>query len=206
MQTFGAPDELLGYLEWFAISQALGAITNHVAFHAAALTREGATILIVGKSGAGKTTLTLGLMGRGWRPLSDDLVLVDPATLALKPFPRCFHLDNSTRELIANSVSLEWPGGILGYARPTEYAREAPSPTAIFVAHRCPTCMAARMPLTQAEGAGGLLAEAANTQVPASNVALTAARLAAGAACYQLKNGPLDGSLNMIERAIHRKG
>jgi hypothetical protein len=201
-QTFRAPDELLGYLEWFALSQAIGAMTNLVAFHAAALTRDSATVLIVGKSGAGKTTLTLGMMRRGWLPLADDLVLVDPEALAVKPFPRCFHLDNSTRDLIAESVSLEWPGILSGYARPSQFAHEASPPTAIFVAQRCATCMAARMPLMQAEGAGALLAEAANTQLSASTVARTAARIAADAACYHLKNGPLDSSLNLIERAI----
>jgi hypothetical protein len=204
MKTFGAPEELLGYLEWFTLSQALGAMTNHVAFRAAALTRDSTTILIVDKSGAGKTTLTLGLMGRGWQLLADDLTLVDPKTLAIKPYPRCFHLDNSTRDLIADNILLELPGNVSGYARPTQFAREAPPPTAIFEAHRCPTCMAARMPLMQASAAGDLLAEAANTQVPVSHMARTAARIAAGATCYQLKYGPLDGSLNLIERATQR--
>lgn len=198
---FNDSEALLKYLEWLGLTQAVGAITDRVAIHAAALTRGPSTLVLLGKSGEGKTTLTLGLMSRGWLPLADDLVLVDPATLAIQAFPRCFHLDDATRAMFADQVSLEWPGKLEGYARPTEWAAGGKAATTIVLANRCPTCMAARFPLMQAEGAGALLAEAAAVRVSASEVAATAARMAAQATCFRLKNGPLEGSLNLIERA-----
>jgi hypothetical protein len=51
--------------------------------HAAAVALDGAGILIVGKSGAGKTSLAVGCALAGWDYLGDDAVIVraDPATV-----------------------------------------------------------------------------------------------------------------------------
>ena len=46
------------------------------ALHANGLAKTGRGILIVGASGAGKTTLTLGLMSEGWGYLSDDAIML----------------------------------------------------------------------------------------------------------------------------------
>ncbi|MGZ9212953.1 MAG: hypothetical protein ACXW6K_14645 [Candidatus Binatia bacterium] len=44
--------------------------------HAAAVTRNGLGVLIVGPPGSGKSTLAIGLIRRGWNYLSDDAVLL----------------------------------------------------------------------------------------------------------------------------------
>jgi hypothetical protein len=50
---------------------------DHYALHAACLvSRANEGLLIVAAPGSGKSTLTLGLLGRGWRYLSDDAVLL----------------------------------------------------------------------------------------------------------------------------------
>lgn len=46
-------------------------------FHAAALSRDGRTILLVGDKGAGKSTLSAGLVRSGWTLLSDDLSRIE---------------------------------------------------------------------------------------------------------------------------------
>lgn len=45
--------------------------------HAAALERDGRAIVFAGPSGAGKTTLSIALIARGWRTLTEEIVLVD---------------------------------------------------------------------------------------------------------------------------------
>ena len=45
--------------------------------HAAALERDGGAVVLAGPSGAGKTTLTLALLARGWRLSTEEIVLVD---------------------------------------------------------------------------------------------------------------------------------
>lgn len=61
--------------------------------HAAALERDGHTVLVMGESGAGKTTLSLLLRREGWTLLSDDLAPLHLPTGSLIPFPRVLHLD-----------------------------------------------------------------------------------------------------------------
>lgn len=50
----------------------------------------GRAVLVVGESGAGKTTLARGLLAADPRiePLSEDVLVLDPARRALHPFPR----------------------------------------------------------------------------------------------------------------------
>ena len=45
--------------------------------HAAALEMNGRVVVFAGQSGAGKTTLTLGLMAHGWQLLTEEMVLID---------------------------------------------------------------------------------------------------------------------------------
>ncbi|MFD0390218.1 hypothetical protein ACFQ4K_24370 [Tistrella bauzanensis] len=47
-----------------------------VSFHAAALVKQGAAVLIMGRKGAGKSSLAGALYRAGWQPLADDLVRI----------------------------------------------------------------------------------------------------------------------------------
>jgi hypothetical protein len=204
-RSFGDADHLLRHLEWLVASQAIAASTTRAAFHAAALTRDDETVLLLAKSGAGKTTLTLGLMARGWAPLCDDIVLVDADTLGITAFPRCFHVADATAALLPVSRTLSPHGKLVGYARPPQWPAGEHVPTHIFIVQRCETCVSSREALLLAEGAGALLSQALDTQLAPSRVAKVAARVAGGArGCYRLRNGHLQGALNLIERAVAR--
>ena len=58
--------------------------------HAAALEYEGGAYVFAGPSGAGKTTLTLELMNRGWRLITEEMVLID-RQLAVHGLARPIH-------------------------------------------------------------------------------------------------------------------
>lgn len=62
--------------------------TSVVPVHAAALERDGVFVVFSGPPRAGKTTLLLELLGRGWLLVTDDLVPVDPDSLTATPFPK----------------------------------------------------------------------------------------------------------------------
>lgn len=47
-----------------------------VSFHASALVKQGAAILIMGQKGAGKSSLSAALTRAGWQPIADDLVRI----------------------------------------------------------------------------------------------------------------------------------
>lgn len=196
-------DDLLQYLEWLAISQALAATRRYAVFHAGALAREASAVMLVGPSGAGKSTLTLNLIRRGWQPLSDDMTLVDLATGAIHPFPRCFHVDPARMaretETETDDGRFAWPvGGIAGFARPLRWAAGGQRVTTIFEVARDPQGRSTHAPMTQAQGAGILLSQALMTALAPAEVARAAVGVAGGARCYHLTNGDLEGALDLI--------
>jgi hypothetical protein len=199
--TFFDVDELVKCLEWAAVTDALAETERYAVFHGALLTRGAATVMLLGASGNGKTTLTLGLIERGWEPLADDLALITPATGGALAFPRCFHLDEFAASVPSDPARLTWPGELDGYARPVRWGASGQRPTAIFLLTRCATCPPSRSPITQAWAAGALLAQALRTRLAPARIAQIAAQVAGGAACYTLRNGALEGTLNLIESA-----
>ncbi len=198
--SYGDPILLLTQLEWHTVTTALEATEAYLPVHGAALTRDGATVLLLAESGGGKTTLTLGLMSRGWQPLADDIVLIDAQTLAIQPFPRCFHVDDSTRSLAMNEALVEWPGSTPGYARPLQWAESQQRPRTILLVERCPTCPSRLHGVTLAEVAAAIGNNAIRGRLPRSQVAQIAVRLATGASAGgRLRNGHLDNALDLIE-------
>jgi HprK-related kinase A len=85
-------------LNWCVESQA-----NHFfMLHAAIVERQGHAAILAAPPGSGKSTLTAGLINRGWRLLSDELTLIDPADITAVPLARPVSLKNESIDLIAN--------------------------------------------------------------------------------------------------------
>ena len=84
--------------------------SDAIAIHAAAVARAGRAIVLVGESGAGKTTLTLQLASAGWDYVTDDLVVVD-ARGRLMPFPKPLGIKEPTHwsQFAHHFVELDWP-------------------------------------------------------------------------------------------------
>lgn len=89
-------------------------VTSHchswLAVHAAVLERGGHAVLLPAPPGSGKSTLCAWLMHRGWRMLSDELALFDPATGALTASPRPVSLKNQSIDVIRTRL----PGARIG--------------------------------------------------------------------------------------------
>jgi HprK-related kinase A len=79
-------------------------ICNHahqfLIFHSAVVEKAGRAAILAGPPGSGKSTLCAALLGRGWRLLSDELALLDPARGCLLPIPRPVALKGASIELI----------------------------------------------------------------------------------------------------------
>ncbi len=76
----GRLDDLVAHLDWavhWAIAQQAG---HRVVCHGGALVRDERALVLPAASGSGKSTLTAALQSRGWRVLSDELVVIEPET------------------------------------------------------------------------------------------------------------------------------
>lgn len=195
-------DAMLGLAEWFVMHWGVDSCADTLLIHGAALHRGAATLLLLGESGAGKTTLTLGLASRGWLPYGDDVIAVDPATLQVRPVPRYFHVDTETHELFAGARLLCRSRVAVGYAAPRCWASVPSQPTTVVVMGRDLRQPPAIAAISRAEAAGALLHGAMETPMPRGEVARLAARIAAAVTgCYHLNNGELQTTLDLLEGA-----
>jgi hypothetical protein len=196
----GRINHLLASLEWRAVGDALAASTGYAVVHAAALTRGANTVLLLGRSGAGKTTLTLGLMGRGWEPFTDDMTLIDTASLEVHTFPRCFHIEGATLAALAVRPQIEQSTSLPTYWHPLHWAEHPRRPTMIVLVERNPERPTRLLPTFQAEGAGAILDATIRNQVSGSELARVAACVAAQASgAWSLNNMALRDALDAIE-------
>lgn len=208
-QFFGDPQRLVTQLEWQAMVHAHELSAGLALFHGAALARGNDVVLLLGETRAGKTTLTLGLMQRGWLPLTDDVLVVDRESLCISAFPRCFHVSREIAARLADRTLLEWLGNCAAegeeeYARPVRWAEEARPPTCIVTVERRADGPSECSPISYAEAASRLAASTLANRLGKRERVAVAAHLAAGARrCVRLVNGDLDGALDLIERMAH---
>lgn len=83
---------------------------GYLVMHAAVLARGNRAIMLPGFPGAGKSTLCASLaLCRGWRLLSDELAILNPADGCLIPHPRPISVKNRSIEVVS-----AMPGARLG--------------------------------------------------------------------------------------------
>lgn len=201
-------DDTLLALEWQLVTDLL-ARTSRFHLHGAALADpSGATsILILGDSGVGKTTLTLSLMASGFRPYADDVVLIDPDRLTPELFPRAFHVDHTTRQLVAalpHEPDWEVPGLPEGYFLPATWASNQTPVGAIIVPKARGHQRALLVQLGVAEAATTLLGFSGTLDGAPARALKTAARLTASAPCYALYAGALGATAELVAEAVAR--
>lgn len=95
-------------LNWVVATQA----HQYLVIHAAVVERNGHALLLPGEPGSGKSTLCAGLVFRGWRLLSDELALLEPATGRITPLVRPISLKNESIGLIRRFA----PDAVMGPA------------------------------------------------------------------------------------------
>ena len=71
-----------------------------VLLHAGAVEFDGRVVVVTGESGRGKSTLTAALVRAGGAYLTDELVIIDPEDLRVRPYPKPLDLGRSSLELL----------------------------------------------------------------------------------------------------------
>jgi hypothetical protein len=201
-----APDSphLIPHLEWLVISRAIERSKSQVVFHAASLAWKRRVVVLVAPSGSGKTTLTAGLAARGWKPLTDDLTVVDLTTHAISPFRRCFHADAFTRSTLEAAIPMRAPIATLAdYIRPTHWGPKRCEPAWVALVRRDPGEPASIVPVTRAQAAGALFTSAIRNGVARSEVARLSAGLASTiTGCWELNNSDLSATLDLLDQTL----
>ena len=95
----GLDSARLGEFAYLAVCRTIAAkVRTHFLIHAAALSYRDQGIILAGDPGYGKSTLTLALVSRGCRFLSDEFAALGRADGLLYPFPRNLQLMPGTLE------------------------------------------------------------------------------------------------------------
>ena len=100
---------LLGteYIHALILSTLYSQVKSHYLHHAAALSCEGKGVIITADSGYGKTTLTLALVQRGFRFLSDEIAALGRSDGNIYPFPRGLHIWEETLNMLSLPPSVK---------------------------------------------------------------------------------------------------
>jgi HprK-related kinase A len=99
---------------------------QYLTIHAAVVERRGKALILPAPSGSGKSTLCAGLTFSGWRLLSDELTLIEPASGQIVPLPRPISLKNASiaairqfsPEAVIGPVVHETTKGDVAHVRP----------------------------------------------------------------------------------------
>ncbi|WP_213995647.1 HprK-related kinase A [Arsukibacterium sp.] len=111
---------------------------QYLAIHAAVLEKAGKALIMPAPPGSGKSTLCALLMLQGWRLLSDEMCLIDPANGQLQPYVRPVSLKNASIDVIQsyqNDVRIfhrtpDTEKGTVAYLRPSDLSWQQANSTA----------------------------------------------------------------------------
>ena|GEM_PF-7065954 len=96
-------DELQAYLVWLIVSRAVERLgSDHLLFHAAAISVGQAGIILPANSGSGKSTLTAALVAAGATYFSDEIAAIEAGAGSLVPFPKAIKLEPDTLPVLSS--------------------------------------------------------------------------------------------------------
>lgn len=95
-----AGDQAFALLEWGMNWCIYSHAHAFLILHGAVLERHGAALIMPAPSGSGKSTLCAAMMNRGWRLLSDELVLIDPIYGKIHALGRPVSLKNRSIDVL----------------------------------------------------------------------------------------------------------
>ena len=151
-------EPLSSHLEYRVVNEALLRARDRWVLHAGAVAAPGGTCLLIGESGAGKTSLTLWLWASGLRLVTDDLCPLRHGTLAPEVFPRSLHMDCEYSPRLLEKIPPRPPGFPADYYPFPKAADEAPPPVrGLLVIERGTRPEGELTPLSQSEAAHHLV-------------------------------------------------
>lgn len=141
-----------------------------LALHAGCVVRGRTCVVVAGVSGAGKTTSTAWLLGRGYDYLTDELVFVPLAGSPVRGWARPLHVKRGAWDLVAAQQrgpqprpTLRYPGG--GFMLPESFGAAVvaeATPTHLLFVHYAAGAASRVVPLRAAQAATRLVRHLVN--------------------------------------------
>jgi HprK-related kinase A len=205
-------DQAFPILEWGLNWCVSSHCHQYLILHAAVLERCGGALILPAPPGSGKSTLCAGLVSRGWRLLSDELTLIDPATGSIQPLPRPVSLKNAAIEVIRRfapravlgpTVRDTLKGSVAHLKPPLESVRRAaePAPPRWIVFPRYQAGAPARLkPLAKGRAFMQLADGAFNYDLHGRRGFEVLAQMVEACACYEFVYGELEEAVKTYEK------
>ena len=206
--------EVLPFLEWGINWRVIETRGDFLQLHAAGMVRDGVGILLTGGSGSGKSTLAAALLARGWKYYSDELILIDPATGFIHPFPKAICVKSSAFGVIRH-LELPFAGdryyvkgikGKVGYINPHDVGPNrvaAPGPVRFIIFPKYARGIESSFfPMSRARAVYALVASTLNRTFFVDHGLSVLSAFSAGAECLGLDAGPIDQSCDLLDGLV----
>jgi HprK-related kinase A len=203
--------QALPMLEWGLNACVYRFAHQFLIIHAATVERSGFALLIPGLPGVGKSTLCAALVASGWRLLSDELALLDPADGGVWPLDRPISLKNDSIEIIRqldpNSTfgppALDTPKGKVARVRPpadsVRRGLEPARPRWIVTPEFAPGQPLRLAPMTKGSTFISLGDNSLNYEILGETGFRTMVRLVDQSDCYALTHGSASEAVGVLE-------
>ena len=190
----------------------------YLVMHAAVIERSGLAVVLPAPPGSGKSTLCAGLVNRGWRLLSDELALLDPATGRLISLARPVSLKNESIRVMQafapgagfSAVVRDTSKGDVAHMRPPDssVARvgECARPAWVVLPRYQAGAAALLEPLPKARAFMHLLEQSFNYNVHARAGFDALGNLVDASDCYEFSYGNLDDAVAVFDRLALARG
>jgi hypothetical protein len=205
-------EQMYSELEWTITNAALDALGQYLQLHAGGIAVNDDALLIVAGHGMGKTSLVTAMMLEGGRPLSDDIILIDPVSQELRSFPRAFKMSafhaQALPELSRHLELVDFstvdhirvnPESISG----SSFAREASCKLIVFLEDErrdAPLLL----PIGQANAFTRLLQASLNFKRHGQAGVEALSRMVESASCFVLHVGPLRETSRLLCDLLHK--
>jgi hypothetical protein len=184
-------------IEYHLVNEAIARARDRWILHAGAVEGPRGTCLIIGESGAGKTSLTLWLWSSGLRLVTDDLCPIPHGSQTPERFARALHMDCEYSPLLLERIPprpASYPAGYYPFPEPP--GGSPPPPISdLLVLERGPSPEGELTLLSQAEAAHHLLGAVIKSPAFEYGQALAdMIRLSAGCRAHRLRSSTPEGA------------
>ena len=189
---------------------------QYLILHAAVLERGGLALVMPAPPGSGKSTLCAALALAGWRLLSDELALIEPASLKIHAVPRPVSLNNASIDVIRGFSKDATLGPLVHNTTKGTVAHMKPPGRAVRDAHLCATPAwvvfpryvaqsdAHLAPMSKADAFMQLVDNSFNYDVHGRRAFDTLARVVEGSACFAFSYSRLEEALPVFTALADR--